>query len=192
MARRDLTQPDIDPNGLVAWNLRQARTLRGWTQAETVERLSEFGIQWSVPSLSDAERSWKPDARYREFTAADLVTLSLTFDLPLSWWFLPPTSDATGDVTIGVPGGTIMDRIEILDLVFGSSPVVDERLTALDTSPAIVPTERLRITAHLAHLEQQEHDLRSLLNDVIATQELLEAQAQALAQHWTDEGDDDG
>ena len=184
MARKDLVQPDMNPNGIVAWNLRQARKLRRWTQAETVKRLSEFGIQWSVPSLSDAERSWKPDARYREFTASDLVTFSLTFELPLSWWFLPPTSDATGDMTIGVPGGIIMDRIEILDLVFGSGPAVEERLTALDTSLAIASTERLRITAHF---EKQEHDLRRLLNDVVAAQEILDAEAKP--EYWTEERD---
>lgn len=186
MARRELVQPEIDPNGIVAWNLRQARTLRGWTQAETVERLDEFGIQWSVPSLSDVERSWQPDARYREFTASDLVTFSLTFELPLTWWFLPPTTDDTGDMTLGVTRGTVMDRIEILDLVFGSSPAVEERLTALDTSPAIASTERLRIATHL---EKQEHDLRRLLNDVIAAQEFLEAQAKS--PYWPEDHDDE-
>ncbi len=44
MARKDLAQPDIDPNGIVAWNLRSARTLRGWTQAKAVDALDEYGI----------------------------------------------------------------------------------------------------------------------------------------------------
>ena len=183
MARRDLAQPDIDPNGIVAWNLRQARTLRGWTQAETVERLGVYGIHWSVPSLSDSERSWRPDARYREFTATDLATFSLTFDLPLPWWFLPPTIDDTGDMTIGVPGGTIMDRAEVLDLLLESSSAVEERLSALNTSPVLASEERRRITAHL---ETQEHHLRQLLNDVLAAQESLRPADRD--EYWTDDG----
>ncbi len=105
----------------MAWNLRLARTLHGWTQAEAAEALAEYGIRWSVASLSDAERSWRPYARHREFAADDLVVFSLTFSLPLGWWFLPPTRNDTGDMTLGVGGGTLLDRTEILDLVFGSS-----------------------------------------------------------------------
>ena len=174
MARRDMAQPDIDGNGIVAWNLRLARTLLGWTQPETVNRLTEHGISWSVPSLSNAELSWRLNAKYREFTAADLMAFSLTFSLPLVWWFLPPTRDDTGDMTLGVTGGTILDPIQILDLMFGPSPAVGDRLTALPTSPVFASIERLRIAAHL---EQQEHDLRRLLDDVVAAQKALEAQA---------------
>ena len=206
MARRDLAQPDIDGNGIVAWNLRLARNLHNWTQSETVNRLTEYGISWSVPSLSNAELSWRPNAKYREFTAADLMAFSLTFNLPLAWWFLPPTRDDTGDITFGVTGGTILDRTQILNLMFGSSSAVKERLAALPTSPVFASTARLRITAHL---EQQEHDLQKLLNDVVAAQEFLKAEgrgnswtnegdAQELlkvegrSEYWTNEGDDDG
>lgn len=169
------------------WNLRAARELKAWTQTEATEHLAEYGINWSVASLSDAERSWQPDSRNREFTADDLVTFSLAFGLPLTWWFLPSTTDDTGDMTFGVAGGTMLDRTEILDLIFAQSAVIDERLTRLATSPVFATTERVRLTEHL---ETQEHHLRQLLNDVVATQEFLEAEARD--KYWMNEGDDDG
>ncbi len=53
----------------------------------------------------------------------------------LGWWFLPPRRDDTGGMTLGVGGGTLLDRTEIFDLVFGSSAAVGDRLAALATSP---------------------------------------------------------
>lgn len=206
MARSDAIQPDLIPDGIVAWNLRAARELRGWTQTEASEHIAKYGIHWSVASLSDAERSWHRDSRHREFTASDLVTFSLAFDLPLPWWFLPPAADEIGDVTIGLVGITHLDRSQILDLIYRVNPSVDERLARLETSPSMTAPERLRMAAHL---EQQEHDLQKLLNDVVAAQEFLKAEgrgnsrtneddAQELlkvegrAEYWTDEDDDDG
>ena len=183
MARKDLIQPDLTPDQIVAWNLRAAREFKGWTPTEATGHLAEYGIDWSVASLSDAERSWHPDTRYREFTAGDLVTFSLAFDLPLPWWFLPPSADEIGVMTIGLGRVAHLDRSQILDLIYRVNPSVDERLARLETSPSMTAPERLRMAAHL---EQQKHNLQKLLNDVVAAQEFLKAE------YWTNEGDDDG
>jgi len=74
----------------VAWNLRRARTLRGWTQEQTAERLErEIGTRWSKAAFSAAERSVAGD-RVRHFSADDLYAFGRTFDLPVSYFLCPP------------------------------------------------------------------------------------------------------
>ena len=123
MSNRDFISWDLDPNLLVSWNLRKARELKGWTQAQATEHLDRHGLTWSVASLSDAERAWTPEGRTREFTANELVVFCLAYDLPLAWWFLPPPPDDRGDMTVG------LDRVEgplddatLVKLSLGSSP----------------------------------------------------------------------
>jgi transcriptional regulator with XRE-family HTH domain len=83
----------LAPNQLVAYNLRRARQLRGWTQEQAAERLAPYlGVRWSKVTFSAAERS-VAGRRVRQFDAEELVALSLAFGLPLAWWFLPPEED---------------------------------------------------------------------------------------------------
>jgi len=151
MARTNLIQPDLVPDGVVAWNLAAARKHRGWTQAEATERLSNYGYQWSIASLSDAERSWRPDARHREFTASDLVAFSLAFELPIPWWFLPPGRAAIGEATIGLVGVTLLERRQVLELLYGSSPEVHERLEELGAVEGLTASQRRQLIGNLDH-----------------------------------------
>ncbi|MEY9909778.1 transcriptional regulator with XRE-family HTH domain [Catenulispora sp. MAP12-49] len=79
---------------VVAYNLRRARQLRGWTQAQAAEHLEPFlGERWSPAVFSAAERSYE-GPRVREFTASHLLAFSRGFDLPITWFYEPPSPDA--------------------------------------------------------------------------------------------------
>ena len=48
----------ITPNQIIAYNLTEARGLRGWTQEEAAAKLEPYvGARWSKATFSSAERS---------------------------------------------------------------------------------------------------------------------------------------
>ncbi|HSH62356.1 MAG TPA: helix-turn-helix transcriptional regulator [Acidimicrobiales bacterium] len=112
---------------MVAWNLARARQWRGWTQEQAAEALEPYlGTRWSKASYSAAERSVSGN-RIRQFTADEIVAFARGFDLPVSWFFLPPPplADVKGvavpvrvmtpdEDKIGLPASTMVD------LVFGA------------------------------------------------------------------------
>ena len=170
MPHRDFVSYDLDPDLLVSWNLRRARELRGWTQAQATEQLDRYGLTWSVASLSDAERAWTPEGRTREFTATDLVTFSLAYDLPLAWWFLPPPPAQRGDMTIG------LDRVDepledttLARLSLGSSPAIEGRLTSLGIPRAIADDDKRRLLALIDAQETQLTEWIEAVRDTRAT-----------------------
>lgn len=112
---------ELSPNQVVAYNLRRGRTgLRRWTQAETAERLEPYlGTRWSVAVYSAAERS-VDGKRVREFTADDIDAFSRAFEVPISFFFVPPSADDT----VGHPQATAEPS---------SATDVIARLFALDT-----------------------------------------------------------
>jgi len=84
---------EVDLNQVVAYNVRAARELRGWTQEQVADRLEGFlGQRLTQAGVSSIERSWDGDRR-REFDAHELLTFALVFDLPMIWFLLPPTGD---------------------------------------------------------------------------------------------------
>ena len=87
-------QPDeVDLNQVVAYNIREARQLRGWTQEELAERLEPYlGQRLSQAGISAIERAWDGERR-REFDAHELLIYSMVFDLPIIWFLLPPPDD---------------------------------------------------------------------------------------------------
>ena len=96
----------LTPNQLVAERIAFARKLRGWTQEEAADRLSRFlSVRWSAVTFSIVERSID-GKRIRQFTADDLVALSRTFEVPISYWFTPVwTLDFPLIVTPDAPNG---------------------------------------------------------------------------------------
>lgn len=94
MARsKDVSGPSMTPNQVVAFNLREARKLRAWTQEEATEALVPFlGIKWSKATYSQAERSFFDSKRIRHFSADELHAFSRAFRVPVLWFFLPPPS----------------------------------------------------------------------------------------------------
>jgi hypothetical protein len=157
MAREDFATAPFDPDFLVSWNLQRARGLRGWTQMEATQHLARYGLEWSVASLSDAERAWSPDGRMREFTASDLVAFSLAYDLPLAWWFLPAPPDELGGISVRLDGtDEPLDDATIVNLCLSSSPEIEERIASLGLSRTLASEDKRRL---LALLEAQETQL---------------------------------
>ena len=86
-------RPQVDLNQVVAYNVRAARELRGWTQEELAERLERYlGQRLSQAGVSSIERAWDSDRR-REFDAHELLIFAMVFDLPIVWFLLPPKGD---------------------------------------------------------------------------------------------------
>lgn len=98
MPRRSKPEPppppdDVDLNQVVAYNVRSARELRGWTQDEFAERLAPYlGQRMTQAGVSSIERAWDGDRR-REFDAHELLVFAMVFDLPIVWFLLPPPDD---------------------------------------------------------------------------------------------------
>jgi transcriptional regulator with XRE-family HTH domain len=80
----------MDPNQVVAYNLTRARQLRGLTQDDAAAALEPYlGVRWSKASFSQAERSVA--GRFvRRFDAEEIVAFARAFELPVTWFFLPP------------------------------------------------------------------------------------------------------
>jgi hypothetical protein len=91
----------LTANQIVAYNLRQARLLRNWTQAEAAFELTPYlGVTWSKANYSAAERSAERPDRIRNFTADEILAFSLAFRLPITWFFLPAERDQKGHVPL--------------------------------------------------------------------------------------------
>lgn len=113
----------LSPNQVVAYNLAQARMLRGWTQEQAAEALEiHVGTRWSKATFSAAERSVDGE-RVRQFDADEIVAFARAFDLPVSWFFLPPPPWAAPGVPAKLKtptGGRFGEPLALLaDLVFG-------------------------------------------------------------------------
>ena len=80
-------------NQIVAFNLRAARELEGWTQERLAEKLAErSGRRISQSAISALERSWE-GGRKREFDVHELALFAVTLNYPILWFLLPPPND---------------------------------------------------------------------------------------------------
>lgn len=175
----------LTPNQVVAYNLGQARLLKGWTQDQATEALEPFlGLRWSKANYSAAERS-VDGKRIRNFDADEIVAFARGFELPVSWFFMPPPPWASP----GVPARLQTPEAEgfnaplalLADLVFGddqSMATMTLRLQAFldqlgpnplsDAQRRIADTIEARKTALVEHalgdLQQWQTQLRALAN----------------------------
>lgn len=91
--RHKETPETIDLNQVVAYNVRQARLLKGWTQEELAFQLERFiGQRLTQAGISSIERAWDGDRR-RVFDAHELLFFAMVFDLPIIYFLLPPPGD---------------------------------------------------------------------------------------------------
>ncbi len=175
----------LTPNQVVAYNLAQARLLRGWTQEEAAAALEpHVGKRWSKATFSAAERSVAGD-RVRQFDADEIVAFARAFGLPVSWFFLPPPPWAEAGVPAKLQTPTSRQFGESLavlaDLVFGddeSAGYLDLRLRAFldELGPNPLSDAQQRVTdlvaakkaalvrSALGDLDDWATSLRSLAN----------------------------
>ena len=111
-----------DLNEIVAYNLRRARELRGWTQEEAAAALEPLlGQRLPQASISAMERAYEGERR-REFDAHELLAFALAFDLPLVWFLLPPPGDhrtlQRTSNTVGELYGLVFGRTDQLGPVY--------------------------------------------------------------------------
>jgi transcriptional regulator with XRE-family HTH domain len=84
---------EVDLNQVVAYNVRAARELRGWTQEQFAARMEPYlGQRLTQASVSAIERAWDGERR-REFDAHELLVFAMVLDLPMLWFLLPPPGD---------------------------------------------------------------------------------------------------
>src|SRR5277367_3065112 len=80
----------MDVNAVVSYNLRAIRERRGWTQQQVADRLARItGHRLPQASISAMERGFDGERR-RRFDAHELYLLSVVFDVPIAYFFLPP------------------------------------------------------------------------------------------------------
>ena len=115
----------MSPDQIVAWNLKRARLLRGWTQVEAAKRLApHIGVHWSKATYSGAERSVSSN-RIRQFSADELLAFSLTFDFPIPLFLVPPPEAES----VGHGGSDeVVGREQYLDLLFELDEPARKRL----------------------------------------------------------------
>lgn len=80
----------IDVNAIVSYNVRAIRERRGYTQQHVADRLAQLtGHQLPQASISAMERGFDGERR-RRFDAHELYLLSVVFDVPITYFFIPP------------------------------------------------------------------------------------------------------
>lgn len=188
----------LTPNQVVAFNLARAREWKGWTQQEAADALAPYlGKRWSKASVSQAERSIAGKF-IRQFTADEIVAFARAYDLPVTWFFLPPPpwSDQPGvPVKLDTPDGGDLGTplAELVDLVFGApenSAVLQMRLAAwlqqhpsqtTDAQARVAELVQARIDTLAAHSLDQLTQMQQTLRAMAAHIEDLEARARRAA-----------
>jgi transcriptional regulator with XRE-family HTH domain len=84
------SDPGIDVNAVVSYNLKAIRERRGLTQEAVAGALARLtGHQLPQASISAMERGFDGERR-RRFDAHELYLLSVVFDVPIVYFFMPP------------------------------------------------------------------------------------------------------
>lgn len=122
--------PGVDANAIVAYNLGAIRRRRGWTQREVADRLSRLtGRPVDKVSISAMENSGA--LRRRRFDAQALYLLSVVFDVPIAYFFLPPPKGAVGGRLAGT--GQPLHDLYVSFLGRGDQlDALDDRLAGVD------------------------------------------------------------
>jgi len=187
----------LSPNQVVAFNLAQARQFRGWTQQQAIDALEpHLGARWSVANYSAAERS-VDGGRVRNFDADEIVAFARTFQLPVTWFFMPPPPWASPGVPVklrtpdaerfGQPLALLADLVFGTDLdvaqltmrlhafleELGPNPLSDAQRQVVD---AVAARKAALVEHAVGDLQQWQTQLRALANKL----EDLEAHSRRL------------
>ena len=88
----------LDVNAVVSYNVRAIRERRGLTQQEVAECLAALtGHQLPQASISAMERGFDGERR-RRFDAHELYLLSVVFNVPIAYFFIPPPGTGLGEL----------------------------------------------------------------------------------------------
>ena len=161
----------ITANQLVAYNLMRLRKSAGLSQEQAAERLEPWlGTRWSKTVYSAAERSYQ-GKRIRQFTADELLAMSLAFGVPPVYFFLPPKADdRDGDEGV-TGGGRSMSWHDLLVVMFTGDasafflPRLQE-LPAEEVDPSIINAQgviswRADLIKRVEDLERRLHEERA-------------------------------
>ena len=129
-------------NQLVAYNLRRARLKSDLTQDQAAQRLEPYlGKKWSKAVFSAAETS-VTSGRVREFSADEILAFAAAFDLPVSWFFLPPhESDLREAVSMG--GTSQLTSAAVIDAAVPAASGGNELTERLVELAKALPTKEL-------------------------------------------------
>jgi transcriptional regulator with XRE-family HTH domain len=135
------TTPDdtagMDVNAVVSYNLRAIRERRAMTQQGVAESLAQLtGHLLPQASISGMERGFDGERR-RRFDAHELYLLSVVFDVPIAYFFLPPPG--TGLEVLADTGRPVAELYASLLGHEHQLDELDQRLASLNVEdPALV------------------------------------------------------
>jgi len=132
-----------DVNGIVAYNVAAIWERQGWTRPQLVQRirgLVRAGAGGGAGDDQAAEEMLRridgladPSRRHR-FDAHDLYVLSMAFDVPIAYFFLPPPAGEVPDVLADTGRPTVTLYGAFLGHSRQMGPL-DERLREVDVAP---------------------------------------------------------
>ena len=119
----------IDVNAVVSYNVRWIRERRGFTQQQVAEKLSTLtGHLLPQASISAMERGFDGERR-RRFDAHEMYLLSLVFEVPIAYFFIPPPESIEEQlVDSRLPVATLPSALMGTD---EQLKLIDERLEAI-------------------------------------------------------------
>lgn len=184
----------MTPNMIVAYNVARARALRGWTQAQAAEELAPYlGVKLSEASFSAIERSAWTVNRIKQFSADDLLALSRAFDVPIGYFFTPPTPENDAGLATPDAGLKGLDPIVLLDAVLGRpdtlGPWIEQLLGYSASTAPEPPSKREKPSVSPADLAARLDPLKDLrakallrrsFGDTTEASDVLERLAHAL------------
>jgi transcriptional regulator with XRE-family HTH domain len=95
---RPTEAPGLDVNAVVSYNVKAIRERRGMTQQAVADKLAVLtGHQLPQASISAMERGFDGERR-RRFDAHELYLLSVVFDVPIVYFFIPPPGTALAEL----------------------------------------------------------------------------------------------
>ncbi len=131
-AEQPSQRPGLDVNAVVSYNVKAIRERRGMTQQGVADRLATLtGHQLPQASISAMERGFDGERR-RRFDAHELYLLSVVFDVPIAYFFIPPPSTGFAELA-----DTRRPVVELYRALLGT----DEQLEALDARLAEIEIE---------------------------------------------------
>jgi transcriptional regulator with XRE-family HTH domain len=118
-----------DVNAVVSYNVKAIRERRGMTQQGVADRLAGLtGHQLPQASISAMERGFDGERR-RRFDAHELYLLSVVFDVPIAYFFIPPP--ATGLAELADTGRPVAELWRSLLGTDSQLDAVDARLAEI-------------------------------------------------------------